>query len=165
MSASEQPPRPTAASVTELPSHNNLGHLLWETAARGLVFSESVLRELPLSPPSIGALEMIGAFPGMTASELARHAFKTQQAASQLTSRLQRLGYIEGRLGAGRGVGLFITAAGEAALTQGIAGELEVERQFSELLGAERYGELRALLHYAREQLIDAAADVSPADG
>jgi len=112
----------------------------------------------PLSPAAIGALAKIAIYPGITASGLARQGFKTQQAASQNTSRLQRLGYVERRWGAGRGVGLHITPAGERALEQGLASEREVEHQLEGLLGAERYAQLCELLSHARAVLLQAQA-------
>jgi DNA-binding MarR family transcriptional regulator len=67
-----------------------------------VLLAEPLLADIQLSLASMGALERIAAYPGITASELARQAFKTQQAVSQVTSRLERLGYVERRLGPGR---------------------------------------------------------------
>jgi DNA-binding MarR family transcriptional regulator len=124
-----------------------------------LRFSEPVLGNTHLSLPSIGALERIARLPGITASELARQTFKTQQAISQLTGRLERLGYIERRLGAGRGVGLHLTSAGTQALAVGVVGEQEFDRRVQELLGADRAAELQGLLIELRERLLDVDPD------
>lgn len=120
------------------------------------VLAEPVLDDIQLSLPSMGALERIAVYPGITASELARQAFKTQQAVSQVTSRLERLGYIERRLGPGRGVGLHLTKLGEAALADGTAREAEVDATLVAMLGADDAGELRALLTRLRTALIAA---------
>lgn len=138
----------------ELPGSERIGHLLWETWARVVLLAEPLLADLQLSLASVGALERIAAEPGITASELARQAFKTQQAVSQVTSRLERLGYIERRLGAGRGVGLHVTAAGRRALADGTAREAAIDAQLLALLGADDAEELRALLRRLREALI-----------
>jgi DNA-binding MarR family transcriptional regulator len=122
-----------------------------------LLLAEPVFRDSQLSQPSIGALERIAAFPGVTASELARQAFKTQQAVSQVTGRLERLGYVERRVGPGRGVGLYITESGTHALARGTEQETEFDRRLEQLLGSDHADELRALLIELRDRLADAA--------
>jgi DNA-binding MarR family transcriptional regulator len=112
-----------------------------------------------LSPAAIGALAKIAVYPGITASGLAREGFKTQQAASQITGRLERLGFVERRLGAGRGVGLYITPAGEQAVTDGLASELEVDGQLESLIGSKQFAQLRELLKDLRQALVDAGVD------
>lgn len=146
----------TPTDVSLLPGSQHIGHLLWETSARVTLWADPLLSDLQLSLASMGILEGIAAFPGITASELARHAFKTQQAVSQVTGRLERLGYIERRLGAGRGVGLYITRQGEASLADGTAREAEVDARLQAMLGAADAERLRALLKRLRDGLIDA---------
>lgn len=138
------------------PGSDNFGHLLWETWMRWAALSESRLDATQLTPASIGALGRIAANPGITASELARAAFKTQQAISQMTGRLERRGYIERRVGHGRGVGLHITASGERALAEGLELEDRLEQQARTLLGDELYGELKRSLRRARAVIADA---------
>ena len=93
------------------PGSDNLGHLLWETSERWNALAEPQLSlsDIQLSFASSGVLGRISAVPGITASRLARDGFKTQQALSQVTGRLERLGYIERRVGRGRGVGRFFS--------------------------------------------------------
>ncbi len=146
------------STPTEPSGRDHLAHLLWEASARVLVFAEPDLADTQLSLMSIGALENIAATPGLTASDLARMSFKTQQAASQVSNRLQRLGYVERKVGAGRGVGLHITAAGRRALEHGLAKEQQLDRRLEELLGRDGYDELRALLQRTRTLLADATA-------
>jgi DNA-binding MarR family transcriptional regulator len=153
---SAEPRDSTSPDTSTLPGSRRIGHLLCETSARVTLWADPLLADLQLSLASIGALERIAAFPGITASELARQAFKTQQAVSQVTGRLERLGYVERRLGPGRGVGLYVTSQGEAALADGTAREAEVDSQLQLMLGAEDAEQLRALLKRLRSGLIDA---------
>ncbi len=130
-----------------------LGHLLWETAGLARSIFESAVAELPLSKMGLGLLMRIADQPGVTVSKLARDGFATQQSVSQVVGRLERLGYVERRLGSGRGIALHITASGKAAMIAGDAQEREFECQYRELLGAERYEQLCELLIEARAQL------------
>jgi DNA-binding MarR family transcriptional regulator len=138
----------------ELPGSERIGHLLWETSARVMLLAEPLLAELQLSLPSMGALERIAAHPGITASELARQAFKTQQAVSQVTGRLERLGYVERRLGQGRGVGLHATELGLEMLARGTAIEAEIDNQLQAMVGRDDAEQLRSVLRRLRESLI-----------
>jgi DNA-binding MarR family transcriptional regulator len=140
---------------SNLPGDQRIGHLLWETSSRAMLMGEPLLADIQLSFPAMGALERIAAFPGITASGLARQAFKTQQSVSQVTGRLERLGYIERRVGAGRGVGLYVTKAGAAALVDGSAREQEIDQTLQALLGPADAEHLRALLIRLRERLTD----------
>ncbi len=143
--------------VSELPGWDHLAHLVWESSILVQAYAEPLMdARTPLSQASIGSLQLIATYPGITASELARAAFKTQQAVSQCTGRLERLGYVERHLGAGRGVGLRITSDGERALELGLASEREVERRLEEMLGAGRYDQLRELLQDLRTSLVEA---------
>lgn len=134
-------------------AESRLGHLLWETAGLTRSISESTVAGLPLSKMSLGLLMRIVAHPGVTVTKLARDGFATQQSVSQVASRLERLGYIERRLGSGRGIGLYITDSGKAAVIAGDAQERECEREYRELLGAEHYEQLCELLIEARARL------------
>jgi DNA-binding MarR family transcriptional regulator len=145
-----------AALFGELPGSERIGHLLWESSSRVMLLAEPLLAELQLSLPSMGALERIAADPGITASELARQAFKTQQAVSQVTGRLERLGYVERRLGAGRGVGLRATKLGLEVLAKGTAIEAQIDARLVEMIGAGDAEHLRELLRRLRESLAEA---------
>jgi DNA-binding MarR family transcriptional regulator len=138
----------------ELPGDERIGHLLWESAARVTFMAEPMLAELQLSLPAIGALERIAAQPGITASQLARQAFKTQQAVSQVTNRLERLGFIERRLGRGRGVGLYATDLGAELLAKGTAAEAAIDQRLRDMIGAQDAEQLRDLLRRLRTALI-----------
>lgn len=139
-----------------MPGSQRIGHLLWETSSRVTLLAEPLLEDVDLSLASIGVLEGIAAFPGINASALARLAFKTQQAVSQVTSRLERLGYIERRVGPGRGVGLHVTSLGQAVLAGGSAREAELDARLQGMLGAEDAEQLRALLRRLRDSLVAA---------
>jgi DNA-binding MarR family transcriptional regulator len=143
--------------LVTIPGSDNIGHLLWEASVRWTAIGETQLSGTQLSFPSIGVLGRISALPGSTASTLAREGFKTQQAISQVTGRLERLGYIERRVGLGRGVWLYITEAGERALAEGMAIEERLEAQAREVLGEELYTELKENLRQARAAFIEVA--------
>lgn len=141
------------ATSDDQPWKHRIGHLLWEVESRVSVVGEAELADTPLTLPSLGLLDMISVSPGSTVSELSRRTPKTQQAISQVVSRLEKLGYVERRLGAGRGVGLYITDAGTAAREQGNHREEVYERKVRELFGEERFQQLKQLLEEARELL------------
>jgi DNA-binding MarR family transcriptional regulator len=137
------------------PWAHRLGHLLWETSARVSLLGEAELARTPLTLPSLGLLDIIGALPGITVAEISRRLPTTQQSISQIVARLEKLGYVERRLGPRRGVGLHITPAGQQAHNEGTAREEALDQRLEDLLGAERYRELSALLEQARELLTD----------
>jgi DNA-binding MarR family transcriptional regulator len=106
-----------------------------------------------LTLPAIGALDMIATWPGSTVAELSRRTPKTPQAISQVVGRLERLGYVERRLGHGRGVGLYITEAGIEARNEGHHREDLLEGRLRDALGEQLYAELERLLDQARDRL------------
>jgi DNA-binding MarR family transcriptional regulator len=117
------------------------------------MLGEAELRGIPLTLPALGVLDMVGTRPGSTVSELSRQTATTQQAVSQVVARLQKLGYLERRLGTGRGVRLYITDAGTAAREQGHRREQAYERKVRDLFGEARFQQLKQLLEEARELL------------
>ena len=139
--------------VPDGPWAHGLGHLLWEVSSLATILGEAELADTPLSLPSLGVLDQIAAAPGTTVAEIARRTPKTQQAVSQAVARLEKLGWIERRLGSGRGVGLHITDAGEALRAEGTIREERLEADLRERLGGGRYEELCALLEQARDRL------------
>jgi DNA-binding MarR family transcriptional regulator len=141
-------PDPVAATA-EPAWAKQLAHLLWEAWARAAPLREEGLAGTSLSLPSLGLLDAVTTWPGITVAELSRRTPKTPQAISQTVARLEMLGYLERRLRSGRGVGLHVTAAGAAAHRQGAASEEAVEQQLRDLLGPDRYDQLRSLLHQA----------------
>jgi DNA-binding MarR family transcriptional regulator len=147
---------PASSSVVEpddQPWKHRIGHLLWEVEARVRLLGEAELGDAPLTLAALGVLDMVSVWPGSTVSELSRQTPKTQQAVSQVVSRLERLGYVERRLGTGRGVGLYITDAGTAARELGHGGEEAYERKVRDLFGEARFVQLKQLLEEARELL------------
>ena len=60
----------------------------------------------------------------------------------QLVAKLEKLGYVERRVGAGRGVGLYLTPAGQTAQADGNRREEQLEQRLRELLGDEDYAQL-----------------------
>src|ERR1700753_985815 len=91
---------------------------------------EAALAGMPLSLPLNHLLDAVVAEPGGTVTEIARRPGgpwtktagrlgKTQQPMSQPADRLERLGFIERHVGAGRTVGLHATDAGRTASAGG----------------------------------------------
>ena len=139
------------------PAHpwaHRLAHLLWETTARVALLAEAELADTPLTQASLGLLDVIAALPGITVAEISRQMPRTQQSISQTVARLQKLGYIERRLGPRRGVGLHITKAGQQVHHEGTTRENAFDRRLEQVLGTEHHRNLCALLEQAREQLI-----------
>jgi DNA-binding MarR family transcriptional regulator len=130
-----------------------LGHLLWETWARAALLGEAGLADTSLTLPSLGVLDAISTWPGITVAEISRRTPKTQQAISQVVARLEKLGYLERRLRPGRGVGLHITPAGKKAHREGNAREETLEQHLRDLLGTNRHNQLRMLLEEACQLL------------
>jgi len=121
---------------------------------------EAALAGTSLSLPLNHLLDAVVAEPGVTVTEIARRLGKSQQAMSQAADRLERLGFIERHVGAGRTVGLHATGTGRAASADGVRRELTAEDRTRQALGADRFDALVALLDNARDALLkDAAAD------
>ena len=146
-------PTSTPVDSGDQPWNHRIGHLLWEVQTRVSLLGEAELRDTPLTLPALGLLDMVGVWPGSTVSELSRRTPTTQQAVSQVVARLEKLGYVERRLGAGRGVGLYITDVGTAAREQGHRREEAYERKVRDLFGEARFQQLKQLLEEARELL------------
>ncbi|GAB3610106.1 hypothetical protein GCM10027414_22320 [Humibacter ginsengiterrae] len=114
---------------------------------------EDALAESPLSLPLNHLLDAVVREPGITVTTIAAGLGKSQQAMSQAADRLERLGLIERRVGAGRSVALHPTDAGKAASADGVERELASEQRIRTTLGPQRYDALIALLAEARDAL------------
>jgi DNA-binding MarR family transcriptional regulator len=132
------------------PSKQQLNDLLWEVTTYAELMGEAALADTPLTLPSSGMLAYIDAEPGITVAELSRRLPKTQQAISQVAARLEKLGFLERRLGPGRGVGLHVTESGHEMAAEALRREGEIETRLRELLGDERHDQLRRLLIESR---------------
>jgi DNA-binding MarR family transcriptional regulator len=131
----------------EIPDREYLGHLLWEVGARVSLLSEASLARTPCTPRSAGMLEAIASDPGTSFAEISRRLPVTPQAVAQVTARLEELGFVERRSGErGRGVALYITEAGEAALATAKERKAEFDGDLAAALGEERHAELVRLL-------------------
>lgn len=128
-----------------------LKHQLWQVGARVLSLSEATLADTPLSPASSSVLNAISAEPGTSIAEMARWLPTTAQAISQIVARLERLGFVERRLGArGHGVALFITPDGDRAREDANQRIGHLEVQLADALGHEDHASLLELLGRAR---------------
>jgi DNA-binding MarR family transcriptional regulator len=132
------------------PSKHQLNDLLWEVTTYAELMGEAALADTPLTLPSSGMLAYVDAEPGITVAQLSRRIPKTQQAISQVAARLEKLGFLERRLGHGRGVGLYVTEAGHEMAAEARRRESEIEIRLRELLGDERHDQLRRLLIESR---------------
>lgn len=135
------------------PTFHHVHHLLWECYVRLGPIADELFADGELTLALAGTLDMVGTWPGSTVAELSRRGPKSQQAISQLVSRLEKLGYVERRVGPGRGVGLYLTAAGKAAQADGNRREEELELRLRERLGEETYAQLGELLERASASL------------
>jgi DNA-binding MarR family transcriptional regulator len=131
----------------EIPDRKHLGHLLWEVGSRVSLLSEAALARTPLTPRAAGMLEAIASDPGTSFAEISRRLPVTPQAVAQVTARLEEAGFVERRAGErGRGVALYITAAGETALEAAKERKTAFDRDLAAALGEERHAELVRLL-------------------
>jgi DNA-binding MarR family transcriptional regulator len=131
----------------EIPDRKHLGHLLWEVASRVSLLSEAALARTPLTPRAAGMLEAIASDPGTSFAEISRRLPVTPQAVAQVTARLEEAGFVERRAGErGRGVALYITAAGETALGTAKERKTAFDRELATALGEARHAELVRLL-------------------
>ena len=146
-------PSPSAPDDAPTVGTTQLNDLLWEVTTYVELMGEAALAGTPLTLPSSGMLEGVLREPGITVAEMSRRLPKTQQAISQLAARLEKLGFLERRLGSGRGVGLFVTDAGREMAQEGRRREQELDRSVHELLGDQRYEALRRLLVESRSIL------------
>jgi len=125
---------------------DELYNLLWQVAAYTHLMGEEAFADTSLTVASGSMLIAVLERPGLTVTEFSRRIPKTQQTLSQVVARLEKLGLIERRLGTGRGVGLYLTEAGQQMAREAVAREQEVNARLRELLGAERAGALAELL-------------------
>jgi DNA-binding MarR family transcriptional regulator len=107
-----------------------------------------------MSTASAGALDVIAASPGITVTEIARLWPTSQQSVSQLVAGLHRSGFVERRLiPGGRGVPLFVTAAGRRALRDANSQLDAIELSLATSLGNDERAQLIELLGHMRSVL------------
>jgi DNA-binding MarR family transcriptional regulator len=138
--------RATATVQTDI----QLGDLLWEVTAYAELMGEAMLAGTPLTLPSSGMLQTVADEPGITVAEVSRRLPKTQQAISQVAARLEKLGFIERRVGPGRGVGLYVTESGREMAAEARRAEAVLDRRLRSMLGDARYRALHRLLTESR---------------
>ena len=148
---SSQRAQPSADSDAGWP--DRLGHLLWEVAAQTSVLGDAEFAKSPLTIPLKGLLDQIADTPGVTVTEISRRLPTTQQAVSDSARRLEKLGFIERRLGPARGIELHLTRAGADAHQHAARLEETFEQRLCDWLGVEDYTHLRGLLQRARDEL------------
>ncbi len=137
-------------SALEASNQHRLHHLVWECNLAMVPLMDEAFGDSELTLALSGTLDEIATTPGATAADITRRGLKTQQAISQAVAKLEKLGYVERRLGSGRGVGLYLTASGEAARADGVKREEHMEVRLREWLGTDVYEELTGALEQAR---------------
>jgi DNA-binding MarR family transcriptional regulator len=120
---------------------------------------EAALAGTSLSLPLNHLLDAVVAEPGVTVTEIATRLGKSQQAMSQAADRLERLGFIERRVGSGRAVGLHATEVGWTASADGVRRELAAEESTRQILGEGLFEQLISVLESAHEALTRDASD------
>lgn len=133
-----------------------LVHLLWGVSSRTSTLGEAALSDSPLTLAGLGVLENVAARPGVTTAEMSRTTPQTQQALSQIVTRLERLGLVERQLTRGtRGVGLHLTAEGALARAAAHEAVEAFEASLAEALGRQRHERLLTLLEEARSVIYE----------
>ncbi|GAB3969573.1 hypothetical protein GCM10029978_041130 [Actinoallomurus acanthiterrae] len=149
--------REDETAATSLPTPGTasamLSDLLWEVSAYVELLGEATLVDLPISTASSGMLMTIYAEPGITVAEMSRRKPRTQQAISQTVARLEKMGLVERRLKAGRGVGLHLTGEGRSMAEQAFERERSADEQLLGILGKKNHNALRKLLIESRDLL------------
>ena len=131
-----------------------------ELGAHTSLLGETALSVTPLTPASAGILDVIAAYPGISITEMARRLPTSAQGISQIVARLEKLGFVEGRLDPrGRGVALSATEAGERAQRDALERLAELEEELAEALGRDNYDQLVDLLKAARPVVVALEAD------
>jgi DNA-binding MarR family transcriptional regulator len=95
----------------------------------------------------LNVLRELAQHPGISSAQLARLAFLTPQTLGQQVIQMEERGLVERRRGSGRRIQLFLTAAGETLLEQGMERTRAVD---TKVLGEFDDGELGHLLEAFR---------------
>ena len=146
--------RETQSDISDEPlsiTRESLFDLLCDNASYVMMLGDAALADTPLTNASSGLLITVDQYPGVTVAELARQIPKSAQTIGQVLNRLVKLGYVERRLGVGRGIHLYATTAGQEMAKQAAEREDSVEMRLQDLVGGrDRYELLRNLLLQAR---------------
>ncbi|MDN5727790.1 MAG: MarR family transcriptional regulator, partial [Propionibacteriales bacterium] len=109
----------------------SVGYVLKEVHASLRTAMDEVLRPLDLTVPQYACLELLGQHPGLSNSELARHAFVTRQSMNLVVQRLQarRLLTRPDHAPQGRALPTKLTSDGRTMLAEASAAVRAVEKQ------------------------------------
>lgn len=133
-----------------------LVHLLWGVSARTSTLGEAALAGLAAHA---GGARRAGERRGAPRRDHRRDVPdhpQTQQALSQIVTRLERLGLVERQLTRGtRGVGLHLTAEGALARAAAHEAVEAFEASLAEALGRQRHERLLTLLEEARSVIYE----------
>ncbi|GAA0939298.1 MarR family transcriptional regulator [Nonomuraea longicatena] len=118
----------------------SVGYVLKQVQASLHAAMDEVLRPLGLTVAQYACLELLGQHPGLSNSELARHAFVTRQSMNVVLRRLQERGLLTRPAHAdhGRALPTELTQAGQSTLRTASVAARAVERQIFAPLSQER---------------------------
>ncbi|AYY12551.1 MarR family transcriptional regulator [Actinobacteria bacterium YIM 96077] len=123
----------------------SLGYVVKQVHAALRTAMDEVLRPLELTVPRYACLELLGQHPGLSNSELARHAFVTRQSMNLLLRRLQERGLPArpDQAPRGRALPTELTEDGQATLRKASIAVRAVEKQLFSPLSEEQQHRLR----------------------
>lgn len=120
---------------------HSVGYVLKQVQASLHAAMDEVLRPLGLTVAQYACLELLGQHPGLSNSELARHAFVTRQSMNLVLRRLQERGLLTrpDHAAHGRALPTELTRAGQSTLRDASVAVRAVEQQlFSPLSQAQQ---------------------------
>ncbi|GAA1238772.1 MarR family transcriptional regulator [Prauserella halophila] len=123
----------------------SVGYVLKQVHAALRTAMDEALRPLELTVPQYACLELLGRNPGLSNSELARHAFVTRQSMNLVLRRLQERGLLARPEQApqGRALPTDLTREGRAVLREASVVVRAAEKQLFSPLSPEQQRRLR----------------------
>lgn len=123
----------------------SLGYVLKQVHSSLRTAMDEALRPLDLTVPQYACLELLGQHPGLSNSELARHAFVTRQSMNLVLRRLQERGLLTrpDQSPHGRALPTELTQDGQTLLREASIAVRSAERQLFSPLSQEQQRQLR----------------------
>jgi DNA-binding MarR family transcriptional regulator len=124
----------------------SVGYVIKQVQASLHAAMDGVLRPLGLTVAQYACLELLGQHPGLSNSELARHAFVTRQSMNLVLRRLQERGLLTrpNRAAHGRALPTELTQTGRSTLREAGVVVRAVEKQLFSPLSPARQRQLHA---------------------
>lgn len=123
----------------------SVGYVLKQVHASLRTAMDEALRPLDLTVPQYACLELLGQHPGLSNSELARHAFVTRQSMNLVLRRLQERGLLTrpDHSPHGRALPTELTQDGQATLRKASIAVRSAEKQLFSPLSQEQQRRIR----------------------